>query len=87
MRRTLVVEPEGTTALCPVIVALREKALEPGMSLTKVAARLDTSPSYISGLAYDRTRLNVRFLQAVAREFPDLRPLVIKYITEGEEEE
>ena len=71
--------------LHPIVKAIRVKSREPGMSLTKIAAQLDVSPSYLSGLAHDRTRLNVKFLKAVSREFPDLCPLVSEYVTDSEE--
>ncbi|MDY6835022.1 MAG: hypothetical protein SVY53_09525 [Chloroflexota bacterium] len=46
---------------------------------------LDAINTFLSGLAHDRTHLNVKFLKAVSREFPDLCPLVSEYVTEGSE--
>ena len=80
-----VIDIDKEMNLHPIVKALRVKSREPGMSLTKIAARLDVSPSYLSGLAHDRTHLNVKFLKAVSREFPDLCPLVSEYVTEGGE--
>jgi len=71
----------------PLMKAIRVKASEPGMSLTKIAARLDVSASQLTALSKNRRHPRLAFLQAVYREYPDLRHLVIDYLHQFNDEQ
>lgn len=68
----------------PLIEALWEKSREPGMSVTKIAAKCDLSETYLYKMRECKRPLTLNFLRTVAREFPDLKPLVVDYIIGGD---
>ena len=77
--------PAVEAPLKSLVEALWVKSKEPGMSITKVAAKCDVSESYIYKLRDGSCKANItKFLQAIVREYPDLKPLVFDYITGGD---
>ena len=59
------------------------------MSITQMAASLGVGETHLYRLRAGTRKPGVEFLRAVIREYPDLRPLVIEYVTgkDGQGEE
>lgn len=66
--------------LSPIVSALWEKAKEPGMSPTKVAASVDISEAWLRKLRDEVADPGSKFLRAVVSAYPDLEPVVIEYV-------
>jgi predicted transcriptional regulator len=69
--------------LIELLDKLEEKRIKSGWSQTDLASHLGISGNYLYRLRVGDRRPGMDFLSTVMHEFPDLKPLVVRYMEEN----